>query len=183
MLPVELLHGDRGSPTGGEDATQQFQSESVLLGVIVHLTEHHHGVALQSRLPVAARRGGSACAACYGEQERGDAPQFGEDSCSHGISRVWPITVWLICMPKVPTCRRDQPICPSAETSIDLRELSAGERAMKTVIGVALVSLALFAIACSVSSSATLAGSTENSKVAPQPPEAPAGFDDKSNGV
>src|SRR5207302_3634075 len=138
---------------------------------------------LQSRLPVAAECGGRACAACYGEQERGDAPQFGEDSCSHGISRVWPITVWLICMPKVPTCRRDQPICPSAETSIDLRELSAGERAMKTVIGVALVSLALFAIACSVSSSATLAGSTENSKVAPQPPEAPAGFDDKSNGV
>ncbi|TLY77135.1 MAG: hypothetical protein E6K49_09120 [Gammaproteobacteria bacterium] len=53
---------------------------------------------------------------------------------------------------------------------------------MKTVIGVALVSVALFAIACSVSPSATLAASA-NSKVAPQPPEAPAGFDDKSNGV
>ena len=54
---------------------------------------------------------------------------------------------------------------------------------MKTVIGVALVSLALFAMACSVSSSETLGASTANSKVGPQPPEAPAGFDDKSNGV
>src|SRR5437016_4857951 len=53
---------------------------------------------------------------------------------------------------------------------------------MKTVIGVTLVTLALFAIACSVSSSATVAASAD-SKVAPQPPEAPAGFDDKSNGV
>ena len=54
---------------------------------------------------------------------------------------------------------------------------------MKILTVVAPFSLALCAIACSTSSRAPLTASTARSRQAPQLSQAPAGFDDKSNGV
>jgi CxxC motif-containing protein (DUF1111 family) len=54
---------------------------------------------------------------------------------------------------------------------------------MKILMVVAVSTLTLCAIACSTSSRAPLTASTEQSKHAPPLSQAPAGFDDRSNGV
>jgi len=54
---------------------------------------------------------------------------------------------------------------------------------MKTLMGVALLGLTLFSVACSTSPRAVPAAATARAKLAPPLSEAPVGFDNKSNSV
>ena len=72
-LDVELLHRDRRPPAGSQRAAQQREAQPVLLGVVVHLAQQHHGVASEAGFPGVRGRGRGAGDECGDEARQRDA--------------------------------------------------------------------------------------------------------------
>jgi hypothetical protein len=73
MFSIELFHGDHRPPSFRKGLPQTLQSQMMLLGVIVHLAEHHDGVTRKSGLPI-TMGGGAGARAQADEQGRCDVP-------------------------------------------------------------------------------------------------------------